>query len=182
MNRIIEIFVATSLIVFFSFSSIKAQKTGVELAGDVIQIALPAAAFTSTIIWQGDDKPHWQFVKTMAVSVVVTHSAKHIINKQRPNGGNYSFPSGHTSAAFTGAAFIQKRYGWNAGIPCYVLASFVGWSRVYANKHDYWDVLGGAVVGIGSAYLFTKKYQKNDLQLAFSRQNGNNVFSLAVTF
>ena len=182
MYRKVLVFFSAALIVLFSSSTIYAQKSGVEIAGDVIQIALPAAAFTSTIIWQGNDKPHWQFVKTMAVSVVVTHATKHIINKERPNGGNYSFPSGHTSAAFTGAAFIQKRYGWSAGVPCYALASFVGWSRVYANKHDYWDVLGGAAVGIGSAYLFTKKYQKNNVQLAFSRQNGNNLFSLAVTF
>ena len=69
----------------------------------------------------------------MGFSFMVMHSLKRITNKERPNGGDYSFPSGHTSAAFTGAGFIEKRYGLKVGIPAYILASYVGWSRVYSN-------------------------------------------------
>ena len=39
----------------------------------------------------------------MGASFVVTHTIKRVVNKERPNGGDFSFPSGHTSAAFTGA-------------------------------------------------------------------------------
>lgn len=137
----------------------KAQQTAIETTGDIIQIALPSMAFVSTFIWQSNDKPYFQFAKSFALTHIVSQSTKRIVNKERPNGGNYSFPSGHTAAAFQGAAFLQKRYGWEVGIPSYALAGFVGWSRVYANKHDWWDVAAGAALGTCSSYLFTKRYK-----------------------
>ena len=160
----------------------KAQNDYIEKTGDVIQIALPSAALVSTIIWRDGQEGPWQFVQTMAVSTILTHGLKRAINKPRPNGGNLAFPSGHTSAAFTGAAFIQKRYGWKWGIPAYALAGFTGWSRVHANKHDYWDVLGGAVVGIGSAYLFAKPYEKQKVNLSLSKAGDFYQFQLNYRF
>jgi len=147
--------------------SLSAQDFDIEKSGDIIQIALPVSAFVSTIIWQNEQKPTFQFMKTMGVSFVVTHGLKRIINKKRPNGGDFSFPSGHTSAAFTGAAFIERKYGIEYGIPSYLLASYVGWSRIHANKHDAWDVLGGAIIGIGSAYIFTKPFKNTKVALSY---------------
>jgi len=150
---------------------IKAQDFDIEKSADIIQIALPVTAFVSTIIWQDNQKPTLQFMKTMGASFVITHSLKRIINKERPNGGDYSFPSGHTSAAFTGAAFIERKYGLKYGIPSYLLASYVGWSRIHANKHDKWDILGGAILGIGSAYIFTKPFKKTKLAIGHFEKN-----------
>ena len=140
------------ILIFLVFScSVYAQKTNIEKSGDIIQIALPSIAFTSCFLKKQAKAK--EFIVSMGTSFILTHSLKRTINKVRPNGSDYSFPSGHTSAAFTGAAFIDKNYGLKYGIPAYLLASYVGWSRVYANKHDYADVIGGAVIGIGSNYL-----------------------------
>ena len=161
---------AKSLIIITSLLIVitgKAQDFDIEKAGDIIQIALPVSAFVSTIIWQDEQKSTFQFMQTIGVSFVVTHGLKRIINKERPNGGDYSFPSGHTSAAFTGAAFIERKYGLKYGIPSYLLASYVGWSRIHANKHDKWDVLGGAIIGIGSTYLFTKPFKNTKVVLSY---------------
>ena len=65
-------------------------------------------------------------------------------------------PSGHTAAAFSGASFIQRRYGWRYSLPAYGAAAFVAYSRVAAEKHHVEDVIVGALLGIGSTYLFTK--------------------------
>ena len=163
-----------------SSSSLQAQKSATEISGDLLQIALPVGAAISTLIWNDTTKPIFQFAKTMSVSFVTTHAIKRIVDKERPNGGRYSFPSGHTSAAFTGAAFLEKRFGWRVGAPAYVLASYVGWSRIDANKHDIWDVLGGAVVGIGSAYLFAKPYVENKVSLGMSKQAEQYTLRLVV--
>ena len=73
----------------------------------------------------------------------------------------------HTSVSFTGAAFIQRRYGWKWGIPAYAVASYVGWSRTYAKKHDWWDVVAGAALGAGSAYIFTRPFaEKHNLSIS----------------
>ena len=155
----------------------KSQNFDYEKLGDNLQIALPLSAFASTFIWKDNQKAQLRFMKTMGTSFIVTHGLKILINKERPNGGDYSFPSGHTSAAFTGAAFIDKRYGYKVGVPAYLLASFVGWSRVNANKHDYWDVLGGIIIGYGSAYIFAKPINKK-VELGISHIGNTNAFSL----
>ena len=159
--------------------SIKAQNFDYETLGDNLQITLPVSAFASTFIWKDNQKAQSQFIKSMGTSFIVTHGLKILINKERPNGGHYSFPSGHTSAAFTGAAFIDKRYGYKVGVPAYLLASFVGWSRVNANKHDYYDVMGGAIIGIGSAYLITKPY-KTKIVLTAGKLRGIQIIGLRI--
>lgn len=66
----------------------------------------------------------------------------------------HSFPSGHTSTAFTLAlllASIVKRNVWVFVFP--LIAFFVGYSRVYLAQHFVTDVLAGIFVGIVSAYL-----------------------------
>jgi membrane-associated phospholipid phosphatase len=161
-----------SILFLFTYISINAQRSDIEVSGDIIQLALPAAALTSTFIYPSTDKPHWQFVKTFLAANVLTQSLKYIINEQRPNGGNHSFPSGHTTAAFSGAAFLQIRYGWKVGIPAYLLAGYVGFTRVYARKHYIWDVMTGATIGIGSAMIFTKSLQNKNLSLNIGYSNG----------
>ena len=96
------------------------------------------------------------------------------IDKKRPSGGDRAFPSGHTAAAFCGAAFIHKRYGTELGIPSYILAGFVGWSRVDANKHDWMDVGFGALLGAASGYFNAKKIKLNTMELGMEVQ-GNHI-------
>ena len=99
--------------------------------GDVLQLALPAAAGLTTILkkdWKGTK----QFALSYTTSLLVTHSLKKIVRKQRPEGRHLydSFPSGHTTSAFSGASFIQRRYGWKYGKWAYILAGIVGISRI----------------------------------------------------
>ncbi|MDB5207610.1 MAG: phosphatase family protein [Flavisolibacter sp.] len=65
-----------------------------------------------------------------------------------------SFPSGHTSTAFTLALLlaliINKKW---AAIFFPLVAFFVGYSRVYLAQHFVTDVLAGMIVGIISSYL-----------------------------
>lgn len=65
---------------------------------------------------------------------------------------DYSFPSGHTGAAFASAAalyFSRARY-W---IVVFVLAVLIAFSRLYLYVHFPTDVLAGIVLGIASAWL-----------------------------
>ena len=143
---------------------IQAQE-GVELSGDIVQYLLPGASFYSALKYTQDDKPGWQYVKSLGATVVLTHVIKFGIDKERPNGGSLSFPSGHTAAAFSGAAFLERRHGWKVGVPAYLLASYVGWTRIHANKHDFYDVVGGAIIGWGFSYIFTEKFVGENYRL-----------------
>jgi hypothetical protein len=155
--------------------NLNAKKSFIESSGDIIQIALPASAFISTFTIKDSTNRTSQLIKTVGSTFIITHSLKRIINKARPeNNGDYSFPSGHTSSAFSGAVFIQRIYGYKYGIPAVLLASFVGFSRIEgeSDKHDIWDVLGGAAIGSLNAVIFTKSKAKNyDLGIYYGKES-----------
>ncbi|HMC00557.1 MAG TPA: phosphatase PAP2 family protein [Flavobacteriaceae bacterium] len=156
-----------------------------EDTGDILQLALPISAGLTTIFkkdWEGTK----QFAFSYATSFVVTHALKKIVKKQRPEGRHLydAFPSGHTSSAFTGAAFIQRRYGWKYGKYAYFLAAIVGVSRMEGPDgwHDIWDVLAGAGIGIGSTYLFTKPYEQSKYNVSLSYNKEGFLFSFNYKF
>ncbi|QFU21502.1 phosphatase PAP2 family protein [Shewanella eurypsychrophilus] len=131
--------------------------------GDMMQILLPAGALTGSLVI-GDNEGAWQLSKGMLTTGVVTHGLKFGFARLRPDGSSYnSFPSGHTSSAFSGAAYIQHRYGNAWGIPAYGLASLVGASRVWANKHYLDDVMAGASIAVMSSLYWTDPYNLSDL-------------------
>jgi membrane-associated phospholipid phosphatase len=129
----------------------------VELAGDVLQFALPVGAGGVTLglkDWPGS----LQLVESEGLTLAATYALKYGLDTRRPNGGSHSFPSGHASVSFSAAEFLRKRYGWEAGIPAYAAASFVAYSRVESGQHYDYDVIGGAAIGILSSFIFTKPY------------------------
>ncbi len=80
-----------------------------------------------------------------------------------------SFPSGHTALAFSAATVLGAYYHekiWVA-ISSYSLATLVGISRIYDNKHWASDVLGGAVLGFAIGKLVYTNHQKKS-SFAFS--------------
>lgn len=94
----------------------------------------------------------------------VVASVKKISNETRPNGGgNESFPSGHTSNAFTGAEFMRLEYRGRSpwyGVLGYTLAATTGFLRMYNNKHWLSDVVASAGTGILSTNLAYFLYPK----------------------
>ena len=133
----------------------------VRTAGDIGQISTPLYGLYLTYN-HSDKEGRFQFYKSSAATILTTHFLKQTINKPRPDGtNNNSFPSGHTSAAFSGATFIHKRYGFNTAWPAYMVASFVGYSRVYAEKHYWEDVLAGAILAGINTWIFTTPLLEN---------------------
>jgi YegS/Rv2252/BmrU family lipid kinase len=64
----------------------------------------------------------------------------------------YSFPSGHSAAAFAGAWLLARHYPRLAPL-WYAIAALTGFSRVYLGAHYPGDVLSGAVSGTVIAEL-----------------------------
>lgn len=163
--------------------NLSSGRKAVKTSSDIMAGVTPVACMATVLILQD-----WEGVKQGALSaattLAVTYALKYAVGKERPDKtDNRSFPSQHTSVSFTGAAFIQKRYGWKWGIPAYAVASYVGWSRVYSKKHDWWDVAAGAAIGIGSAYVFTHPYlQKNKITLSPVAAPGHYGLYASMTF
>ena len=149
-------------------TAVRADTTqDLEDAGDIIQILLPAAAGVATL-FEPTTEGTWMWAASTSTMIVTTSGIKFTVEKTRPTGASQSFPSGHTAAAFSGASFIQRRYGWGWGVPAYGLAGFVGWTRVNADKHDWADVLSGATIGVASTYIFTTPFEVAEMQATLS--------------
>tara|TARA_R110000868_G_scaffold1647_1_gene13241 strand:- start:11068 stop:11679 length:612 start_codon:yes stop_codon:yes gene_type:complete len=178
-------YLRSSLIVALMFIStlrLSAQDKTITDIGNVLLIALPASALGSTML-VGDKQGTWQFTKGFILNQALTIGLKMAIDKPRPDlSDNASFPSGHTSTTFQSAAFIQKRYGWEYGAAAYALAGFTAYTRIQGDKHDGWDVLAGAIIGVGSTYIFTTPYQKEHMEITFNSSKGNYLLGYTYKF
>ena len=87
-------------------------------------------------------------IRAQVLTRVVTQGIKLTVRRARPDGGNFSFPSGHSSGTFATATVLQCHFGWKAGVPAYALATYVAGSRLQENRHYVSDVMFGAAIGI----------------------------------
>ena len=134
-------------------------KNDQDIATDIGAWGIPIIAGSIALIKEDGRDGFWMWFKGAASTLAVTNALKYTINEERPNDSDsLSFPSGHTSAATQGAAYLQFRYGWKYGVPAYIGAGLVAYSRV-DNDHHYWhDVIAGAALATGIQYLLTNRY------------------------
>lgn len=134
-----------------------ASEKGWDDAGTVAKNALVVAAFGVPAV-QGDWEGVLQAGGSIGGTILITQGLKEAFPSRRPDGSdNKSFPSGHASTSFAAAATLHNRYGWEAGLPAYLVASFVGVSRIEARKHRVSDVLVGAAIGTAAGHLVTTR-------------------------
>ena len=130
-----------------------------ERASDVLSLAIPAVGLAMT--YQHDDIDGFKMLtKTMLTNLGATLALKYSLNNtslgQRPNGDDYSFPSGHTSNACAGATFMGQRYGWRYGSAAMIPAAYVGWARVDQRFHHVRDVVAGCAIGVATGLWLTQ--------------------------
>jgi hypothetical protein len=107
-----------------------------------------------------------QTLISVGIGVVASEAMKSAFNRTRPqykysseifslsSTNTKSFPSGHATIAFATATTLTLEYKkWYIAVPAYAWATGVAYSRMYEGKHYPSDVLAGAVLGVGSAWL-----------------------------
>lgn len=87
-------------------------------------------------------------VQAQIMNAALTQSIKLVVNRERPDEGRYSFPSGHSSGTFATATVLQRHFGWKVGLPAYGIATYVAASRLQENRHYASDVIFGAAIGV----------------------------------
>jgi len=146
------------LLFFFPVGSVPAAAgDATETTGDVLSLLIPASAYVITFCHE-DPPGRRQFEISFLTSVGTVYGMKAVIDQHGPNGHSHSFPSGHSALAFSGAAFLQGRYGLQYGLPAFLAAGFVGFSRVESENHRWVDVAAGAGISILSALFFVSPY------------------------
>jgi len=139
-------------------------KDNTERIGDILAATIPLSAYGTTL-YLDDKEGQMEFYKSYGVSLASTYVLKYTVREKRPDSNaKNSFPSGHTSSAFSGATFIHKRYGLKYAIVPYLGAIYTGYSRVHSNRHYTRDVVAGALIGVASSWYFTSPYKDLDIQ------------------
>lgn len=110
-------------------------------------------------------------VESLAISGAATYTLKFATQRARPYSGESSsswdgpslkfsdpsFPSAHTTVAFSIASVIAEEYGDNPFVPpvAYGLAALTGLARIYDNNHWASDVFFGGAIGyfVGKAVV-----------------------------
>ena len=144
-------------------TSVHSNTANIKYWGDQGRYIIPIASAIPTLILR--DLPGFtQIGMAEIVSQGTTEGLKLLTRETRPNGDCCnSFPSGHSSASFTGAAFVHFRYGFEYSIPLYIGSAFVAYSRVRVSAHYAHDVIAGAGIGILASYLSTTAYKNNNI-------------------
>ncbi|MBF9144541.1 phosphatase PAP2 family protein [Hymenobacter properus] len=97
------------------------------------------------------------FGLTYTINNTLTSNLKQLTHVERPQGNSFdSFPSQHTSAAFSAARLLDKEYGGRSGwyrVGGYTVATATGALRIAKDNHWLSDVLAGAGVGLLSTEL-----------------------------
>jgi membrane-associated phospholipid phosphatase len=127
-----------------------ALQAGETLGGARTQLAAALATYTlgrvtgqSRVATIGAD-----LISAQILTQSMTAAIKLSVGRTRPDGTQYSFPSGHASVTFATATVLQRHLGWKVGVPAYGLATYVAASRVHDQRHFLSDVAFGAALGI----------------------------------
>jgi len=156
------------LAIAFAIASPAATAKTTETLGTGLAVALPVVAGGITL-WKHD----WAGTEQLAITTVLTvgtvYGLKHLVRECRPfavpcahDSSNWdSFPSDTSALAFAPAEFLRERYGWQYGLPAYAAAGFVGWSRVDAQKHHWYDVAASFGISLITNELITTRYHKS---------------------
>lgn len=135
-------------------------------ANNYVNVGIPATLLVAGIIKNDTDmKQNALYIATNAVSTELLNLLiKKLVKRPRPFVTNmqlhpvymptsYSFPSGHTSSAFSSGVSLSRAYPrWYIVVPSLMWASAVGYSRMYLGVHYPSDVGTGALLGTGTAF------------------------------
>lgn len=124
--------------------------TLVQVGGSIATYAIGKAVRHQRAALVGAD-----LLRAQLVNTVFTQGLKLSVNRTRPDGDPWAFPSGHSSGSFATATVLHRHFGWKAGVPAYALAGYVAGSRLQERRHYASDVIFGAGIGIVSGRVVT---------------------------
>jgi len=93
-----------------------------------------------------------EMTRALVYTGITVTALKMGVQRTRPNGGAWSFPSGHTAAAFSVAPILAHHFGRLAAIPAHVFALGTGLGRMEDRKHYLSDVIAANANAAGPEF------------------------------
>ena len=105
-------------------------------------------------------------IEAELIAGVGTHALKYATQRPRPDGEEFSFPSGHAAGTFAMATVLHRHYGLKASVPAYTFAVLISGARLQANSHYPTDLIAGAALGILSGRAATFELGSRRFQMS----------------
>ncbi len=161
----------------FSAARTRSFKPGAIVGGTPLELG---GAFATYAIGRATRKPRVMslgrdLIRAQVFAELVTTGIKQSVRRSRPDGGGFSFPSGHTAVTFASATVFQQHFGWKAGVPAYAVASYVAASRVQMQRHFLSDVAFGAAIGIIAGRTVTLGHHRQVLLTPTASLGGGGI-------
>lgn len=125
-----------------------------------ISIFILSLAFLSIVLIVHDKREGYFFSSVLVITGVLIWVVKNLVDKARPTEmlvlqEGFAFPSGHTAISLV--FFVSLAHLFSKNKPrlqkvlfysiAGALSILVGFTRIYLKVHDYYDVLGGFLLG-----------------------------------
>ncbi|MEO6008384.1 MAG: phosphatase PAP2 family protein [Vicinamibacteraceae bacterium] len=107
----------------------------------------------------------FDLLRANIVTQGLTYGVKVLARRDRPTGECCSFPSGHASVTFATAAVLERHLGYRASWPMFVIAGYVGASRLADNRHFLSDVLFGSALGMAAGWTVVGRHGRESFTL-----------------
>jgi hypothetical protein len=128
---------------------------------------MPAFA-AGLAIWKDDKTGLAQLVVVTALTVGTAYGLKQIVRERRPyqnpldhSTGWDSFPSTTSALASAPSSFVWNRYGWEWGLPVFIISKYTSYDLDHARKNRIWDGLASTALAIGYNQLITTRYRSH---------------------
>ena len=137
-------------------------------SGEILAVAVPVGIGIYGLIDRESGMLNKAIVTGASVigTFAISYGLKYAVGRKRPYekypgvlhprhiSDSPSFPSSHTSVAFALATSLSLEFPkWYIIAPSYAWAACVGLARMNQGVHYPSDILGGIVIGAGTAYL-----------------------------
>jgi len=152
--------------------------------GHGILRALTTAGIGLVVLLQNRRAALLAFILAEALTPLLVNLIKLIVGRERPPGAlieahSSSYPSGHVAYAGATAVILvllftkpgKHRRAWWAGAAA--VTAGMAWSRSYLHAHWLSDVVAGAILGVGVAFLSLAVVQ---ILSTRSREGGRSAF------
>jgi len=141
---------------------LSSTEKAIESIGTAVAIAEPVIA-GSYSVYEDDWVGVQQLIVETGLTVGTAIALKQVVRERRPDGSDFSsFPSNTTALAASGSSYLWGRYGWQYGLPALLATGFVGYSRVQAKQHHWYDTLASEAISAGYGFIVTKPFQRRN--------------------
>jgi len=148
--------------------SAAASKPPSATSGEIVAYSMPLLA-GGLAAYKHDWKGLAQMTLITGLTVGTAYGLKQFVRERRPDGSGWdSFPSTTSALSSAPSQFIWHRYGWEWGLPFFVVSKYPSYALDRAKHNRLWDGLGSLAISFTYNELLVRRFKPKDKEKGFS--------------